>query len=139
MYHPIVKELVLPGLQEGQQTSPDTTETLSNCQALVKIVLKSLLWFRHTRTCGSPLTPLSKVILSFSAMKGAQSFSLRPNFYGVLAVSDVPQNRRGSTRQGLHNSHFSAVHRMRQLDRNEVSCLEPTSKWRNATTSQSRR
>jgi hypothetical protein len=37
MYHPIVKELVLPGLQEGQQTNPDTTETLSTCQALVKL------------------------------------------------------------------------------------------------------
>jgi hypothetical protein len=33
MYHPIVKELVLPGQQEGVQTNPDSTERFGFCQA----------------------------------------------------------------------------------------------------------
>jgi hypothetical protein len=32
MYHPIVKEQVIPGLLEGLQTNPNPNETLHSCQ-----------------------------------------------------------------------------------------------------------
>src|ERR1700676_3639203 len=101
MYHPIVKELVLPGLQEGQQTNPDTTETLSNCQALVKI-LKS---FPTVQTHANVSVPPDIII----GRKPPQCFrdERRPIVLSLCALISTeslqctmfPRNRRGSTGQ----------------------------------------
>jgi len=42
MYHPIVKEQVLPGQLEGQQTNPDFTGARRDCQHVFAICLSDL-------------------------------------------------------------------------------------------------
>ena len=55
MYHPIVKEQVIPGQLEGLQTNRHSTEAPSKCQALMSV--------ENSAICEFLVTPVAQAIL----------------------------------------------------------------------------
>src|SRR6202030_1557911 len=83
MYHPIVKEQVIPGQLEGLQTNRHSTDPPSKCQALIPV--------ENSATCGFLVTSLRHNFLTISYTDGAVVDS--PIGVQSQNAADRPQSR----------------------------------------------
>jgi hypothetical protein len=96
MYHPIVKEQVIPGQLEGLQTNRHSTDPPSKCQALIPV--------ENSATCGFLVTPAAQAIVPVPSdiLCGPDT-----RIFGVLAVEYLPLNDTTRHRNGAISENLS--------------------------------